>query len=100
MRKKHPVVVGGKPQHAKSYPSKHLIKTGLITKHLTKKVEHSLGNCGAAPPASDPLLLRRPAEAQGGRGRGQAAGEAGGCHGLLFNMAGDRGWRWTWCVTL
>ena len=64
-------------------------------------MEYCLWNCGAVPAATDLLLLRRPAEAQGGQARGdqggqQAGGEAGGetgdCHRILFNMAGDEGW--------
>ena len=62
---------------------------------FSSKVEHSLWNCGAAASATDLLLLRRPAEAQGDP-RGQAAEEAGHCHGLLIYMAGDHGWK---CVT-
>ena len=61
--------------------------TGLI---FSSQVEYSLWNCGAAASATDLLLLRRPAEAQGDP-RGQAAEEAGHCHGLLINMAGDQG---------
>ena len=53
-------------------------------------MEYCLWNCGAAPAATDLLLLRRPAE---GQGREQAGGEAGGetgdFHRILFNMAGD-----------